>query len=68
MAMSIKKVENPVTQMSFICRTGRDGRTRRRVFFFERKWDAITRMEMTVPIAVARPAPKAPMSQTNTKK
>ena len=68
MAMSMKKVENPVTQISRYLRRSRVGRTRRRVLRLRTKWVSMTRMEITVPMAVARPAPKAPMSQVKTKK
>ena len=68
MAMSIKNVENPVTEISRTLCKMPVGRTSRNVFFFVRKCDAITRIEITVPMAVASPAPKAPISQVNTKK
>ena len=58
MAISIKNVENPVIEISRNLRNRFAGRTNRRVFFFLKKWDSMTMMEITVPMAVARPAPK----------
>ena len=49
-------------------RNSLSGRTSRRVFFFRKKWVSMTMMEITVPMAVASPAPMAPISQVNTKK
>ena len=60
MATSMKKVENPVVQISPICFQRRDGLTRRRVFFLEKKWVIITTKVMAEPMAVASPAPKIP--------
>ena len=68
MAMSMKKVENPVTRISRNFRNRLNGRTSRRVFFFLKKWENMTRIEITVPMAVASPAPMAPISQVKTKK
>ena len=64
----MKKVENPVTEISRNFRNRLAGRTSRRVFFFLKKCESMTMMEITVPIAVASPAPNAPMSQVKTKK
>ena len=68
MATSMKKVENPVTRISFNLPKRRSGLTRRSVFFFMKKWDSMARKLMVDPMAVASPAPYAPMSHTNTKK
>ena len=67
-ATSIKNVENPVTVISCSLQSSLSGLVRRSVFFLEKKWDSITKKVRADPIAVASPAPKAPMSQVNTKK
>ena len=67
-AISMKKVEKPVTEISRNLWSRLVGWTSRRVFFFVKKWESMTRMEMTVPMAVASPAPNAPISQVKTKK
>ena len=68
MATSMKKVENPVTQILLSLSPSRAGRTSRRVFSFVKKWASSTTKVMADPTAVANPAPYAPISQTNTKK
>ena len=63
-----KKVENPVTEISFSWCRRFPGFCRARVFFLDQKWDSMTRNVIPEPMAVASPAPKAPISQANTKK
>ena len=46
----------------------RFGRTRRSVHLREKKCVSMTKNVIAAPIAVARPAPKMPISQVNTKK
>ncbi|CCX58610.1 unknown [Blautia hydrogenotrophica CAG:147] len=67
MATSMKKVEKPVMTIFRILSNALNGRTSARVFLLVKKWVSITRNVITDPIAVARPAPKIPMSSTKTK-
>ena len=67
-AISMKKVEKPVTVIfrSFMNRFR--GRTSRSVFLFEKKWPSIAARVSAAPIAVASPAPMMPISMVKTKK
>ena len=65
---AMKNVENPVAVISLNFLKSPSGFTRRSVFFFVKKWDIIARKLIVDPIAVASPAPNAPMSHVNTKK
>lgn len=67
-ATSIKNVEKPVTQISLSLPKSFSGFTRRRVFFFVKKWESITIKVIPDPMAVASPAPNAPISHVKTKK
>ena len=67
MAMSMKKVEKPAVTICRSLPASLAGRTRRSVFFFEKKCPSMTAKLMAAPKAVARPAPQAPVSSRNTK-
>ena len=67
-AMSMKKVEKPVTRMARSFWGRRLGHRKRSVFLGDRKWVRATKREITEPIAVASPAPKIPISSAKTKK
>ena len=53
----MKKVEKPVTDISFNLEKILAGFWKASVFFFDQKWDSMTKNEMPEPIAVASPAP-----------
>ncbi len=57
MATSMKKVEKPVTEISWNFRKPCSTLTRRRVFLRLKKWVSMTTKEMAEPMAVASPAP-----------
>lgn len=63
----MKNVEKPVTRICWVWSSIRFGRTSRSVQRREKKCVSITQKEMPAPIAVAKPAPKMPISQANTK-
>ena len=67
-ATSMKKVENPVTEISFSILNRPVGFTKCSVFRFVKKCDSITINVMAEPMAVASPAPYAPISHVKTKK
>ena len=66
-AISIKNVENPVTQIFLNLRKICVGFTRYNVFDFDKKCNNMMKHEITDPIAVANPAPKIPISKRKTK-
>ena len=67
MATSDRKVENPLTSTWRSLVQGWLGRTSRRVFRLEKKWVSMTTKVMAAPMAVAKPAPRIPMSMGKTK-
>ena len=68
MAISIMKLEKPFAAILPNISGRRGTATKRIVFIGERKCVSIMNSDMQIPIAVASPAPKMPMSSVKTKK